>query len=343
MMSLLYCLLAPAAPPEEILNRYVALRRQAPAVEMTFQSSGLKGLLLLHPGDRLRYEAKGPNTDYLCVITSSGMRDIDRQEHEYDEVLGVRLGAPPSRISNASRAFPMWVMPPDLRKMFPETAKYTSLGSRTVNGVTGDVVRGTFGDPQGGDHLFEAVIDAKGAPRYLLAEGKTQMGRYRMEWTIDVFRPIPVPPPSKFTFSIPDGYSPYSLDLVYGPTGVGSNLPLDGWRTPAGGRFDLKGRMAKGGLIAVWNVDSEPSRRSAAALAKIRAAGVSVAILSDATDSAGAKGMDGYDPSGKQIAKFDVPSTPAFFKVDASGKVTAVWLGFDPAKADEFVNEAIGR
>ncbi|MGV3618035.1 MAG: TlpA family protein disulfide reductase [Fimbriimonas sp.] len=337
MMSLLYCLIAPSAPLEDVLDRYVAFRKQAPAVEMAFRSRGARGTLVVNPGKQMRFEAKANGLDYLCVITPQGMTELDRIERAYDEQPYTSPGNPPSRMVNVSNLFPRWILAPDLRKIFPPTATFTSLGQRTIGGVSGEVVRGVNKDEEGGEHQLEAVIDAQGAPRYLLVSGQSRMGSYRMDWTIDRIKPIAPPPSSTYAFKIPDGYSPFSLDLIPGPMGVGNKVPLTGWRAAAGGELNLGQRLPKGGLIAILDRESQPSRRAAGALARIRTGGVTVVTLS--SDTSAAPGTDGYDPTGKLLDGMGVPSTPAFFRVDGTGKITAVWLGYDPAKSEEFVRE----
>lgn len=334
MLNLLYCLLVPGANPSETLDRYVALRKKAPAVEMVYRSAGLKANLTLVPGRQMRLEAKGAELDYLCVVTPKGMRDIDRVVHQYDEQRFNDTAAPPSRISAAGQTFPHWILLSDLRTLAPKGTKFTELGRRTVGRAAGDAVKASFRDSEGA-HNYEFVIDGTGVPIQVLHYGQNMMGSYRYEWNVDQLKPVSPPPASRFAFTVPDGYSPFSLDLIPGPAGVGSTFPLQGW---AGG--DLTGKVAKGGLIAILGTDSEPSRRAGAALAKIRAAGTPVVALGDAK---GVPGTEGYDPNGNLLERLRVPSTPVFFKVDGKGKILAVWLGFDPTASDAFVREATGK
>jgi hypothetical protein len=340
MMSLLFCLLAPSAPPDQVLDRYAALRGKAPAIEMAYTTGPLASTLLFVPERRMRLEAKAPGVDYLCVITERGMNELDRTDHEYDENTEVQQpGPPPSRISGASAAFPRWILLKDFRKMFP-SAKFVGLGRRKVGGTEGDVVRTTIRDEaEGAVHNVELVIDDAGIPRYVLLTGQSRMGGYRSEYKVSRFESRPVPADSRFAFTIPDGYSPYSLDFVPGPAGVGATLPLTGWRAANGGDLNLGDRLKNGGLVAIWGADSEPSRRSAASLGRIRAAGVPVVIVADAA----MPGADGYDSDGKILDKLGIPASPVFYRVDGAGKITAAWMGYDAANAAEFEREVTGR
>lgn len=333
MLNLFYCLLAPSVAPAEALDRYVALRRKAPAVEVVYRSGGLKGHLTLVPDKRMRLEAKAGGLDYLCVITPQGTRELDRVDRQYDDQYNTRIMAPPSRISGAGQTFPAWVSAPDFRTMVPKGTTFTSEGRRTIGKVSGDLVKASY-TMDGGEHSVEVVIDNAGIPVHVLMHGQTSMGGYRREWNVDALKPIQAPPTSFFTFSVPDGYVPFSLDVIPGPIGVGDTLPLRGW-----GGIDLAKRMAKGGLVAILSADSEPSRRAGAALAKIRSAGTPVVTLGDA---GGVPGAEGY-ATPKLLEELHVPSTPIFFKIDGKGKISAVWLGFDPAATNQFVSEATGR
>jgi hypothetical protein len=333
MLNLLYCLLVPGVSPDAVLDRYVALRKKAPAIEMVYRSAGMKANLTLVPNKMMRLEAKGAGRDYLCLITPKGMIDFDHAEREYDELPATRTTTPPSRISNVGGTFPTWIMQSDLRKLVPAETKFVGQGRRTVGRVSGELLKATY-DSEGA-HTVEVLLDDAGAPIEIKQHGVLPMGAYRQEWTVERFKPIALPPASRFAMKIPDGYVPFSLDVIHGPMGVGNNFPLEGWR---GG--NLKSHLAKGGLIAILSANSEPSRRAGAALAKIKGAGTSVVTLGDA---AGVPGTDGYDPSGALLARAGVPSTPVFFKVDSKGKISAVWLGFDPANADAFVREATAK
>lgn len=342
MMNLFLCLLAPGGDAAtDALDRYVALRRKAPALDVVYRSGGLKATLILEPAKRMRLEAKANGLDYLCVVTPSGTRELDRVDREYDALPHNVPGTPRSRVSSAGETFPAWVLAPNMRKVFPPKARFVSLGRRTVGKVTGDAVKGSYRDEQeGSTHNLEVIFGADGAPLHVLSHGQTPMGGYRREWNIDRFRPIPTPADRLFTFALPDGFSPFSLDLIDGPIGVGKRFPLQGWTSASGGTVNFSRRLPKGGLIAILSADSEPSRRAATALGRIKSAGTPVLTLGDAK---GVPGVEGYDANGRLIEALSVPSTPVFFKVDGQGKISAVWLGFDPAKAGEFVKEATGR
>lgn len=334
MLNILYCLLTSgAAAPDEVLDRYVALRKKAPAVEMVYRFQNLKANLTLVPNKQLRLEAKAPGVDYLCLVTPKGMIDMDRLERTYDELPVTGTGTPPSRISGVGRTYPAWILLPDLRKLLPPKAAFVSQGRRTFGNASGEFLKATYESE--GTHNVEVVIDDKGVPIRFTQHGVLPMGTYRQEWSVDQLKPIPTPPASRFKTKIPDGFSPFSLDVIHGPVGVGETFPLQGWRG-----VDLKSRLAKGGLIAILGVDSEPSRRAGAALAKIKGAGTSVVVLGDA---AGVPGAEGYDPTGALLDRAGIPSTPVFFRVDAKGKIAATWLGFDPANADAFVREATAK
>lgn len=342
MINLLLCLLAPGADTaSDVLDRYTALRRKGPAVDMAYRTGDIKATLIAEPGQRMRLEAKATGLDYLCIITPKGMRELDRVDREYDELPYNRPGSPPSRVSSAGQTFPAWAMISDFRKFFPGPTTFVSQGRKTIGKVTGDAIKGVWEDKaQDSVHTFEAVIDQSGAPLYVLTHGRTPMGGYRMDWTIERFRCVPKLPAKLFTVTFPDGFSPYSLDLINGPLGVGERFPLRGWTAARGGSLDLTRRLPKGGLIAIVSADSEPSRRAAASLNRVKSAGTPVVTLGDAK---GIAGTEGFDPSGAIIDALSVPSTPVFFKIDPQGKITAVWLGFDPAKANEFVKEATGN
>ncbi len=341
MTTLLFCLITPTAPPEEALDRYVALRRAAKHLDVGFTSQGVKGSVLVS-GPRMRLDLSSPQVNYTCVITSAGMRDIDRVDREYDEAPEpLRPMRPPSRLTPAVGVFPEFVLFDDLRKLMPSKAKFAGLGKRQVGGTMCDVVGSSyFSEAERVRAKVELAIDAKGAPRRIVAQGETMNGSYYYEWNVSRFAPAAEPPASRFTFAIPDGYSPFSLPEHYATKGVGATFPMQGWRSTSGSPLNLKDLLPNGGLVAVLGVDSMPSQRAATSLQAIGKGGVKVVVLGDAR---GVSGAAGYDADGSRLNDLDLPATPAFYRVDSSGKITRVWRGYDPAKAADFEREARGE
>lgn len=336
MTSLLFCLIVPSAPVEDILARYASFRSKAPAFQVNYRSYGIACELLLDRKQRMRFRAKSPKVDYLCVVSNEKMRDMDLIARQYDELEGVPVGPPPSRMANVGPIFPGWVFYQDLRKIFNGGAKFVSLGKRTVGAVTGEAVRATV-KMDGNTHTAEFLFDAAGIPRQAILSGVTQMRGYRFEYTVD--RMVAAnPQPSQFTFAIPDGFTPHALDTTFGPVGVGQPFPMKGWKSAKGGNLDLAGRLKSGGIVAILGKDSEPSQKARTSISRAIQSKLNVVVLADAPMTA----VDGYDAGGA-LSALMAPSTPLFYRVDRSGKITAVWLGYDSAKAKQFERELAGE
>ncbi|HEY0867400.1 MAG TPA: hypothetical protein VGE01_08480, partial [Fimbriimonas sp.] len=154
-------------------------------------------------------------------------------------------------------------------------------------------------------------------------------------WTFTTIKPIAAIPADKLRLEVPNGYVPYRLPTLYGPLAIGQTFPFAGWTN---GRQQL----AKGAatVYAVLGTDCAPSTSSLAALDEIRKSGTKVLLLSDATSVAAAKGRY-FDPTGKSLAALSLTATPTFFRVGKDGKVSHLWMGYDPNKRKEFVRDVL--
>jgi hypothetical protein len=331
-MPLLYCLFLVTGPADKALDRYVALRRNAPALTVAFTYRDAKGNLLFEPRKRYRFELKGKRVDYVAVIDRGMFRDFDHLDREYDEFEVPGPVPPPSRINEVGSVFPRWVGYDDLRSLAPPRTPFKEMGPQKVGARTGDRVKADFRDPNGGSHTVDLVIDAEGRPLRVLLAGQAFDGNYRDEWSVSAFRKHAPADPARFSLGVPDGYSPFALDGRGGPVGVGSTLPASGWKAPSGQSYDLRKALPQGGIVAILSTEGNPSRHARESVARLRKAGVKVVVLADSS----ARDVDAFDPSGKVMDSLDVPALPLFYRVDRTGKVQAVWMGYDRAKAAEF-------
>lgn len=342
MLILFFVKLSMTDASDQILSRYAALRAKAPAVEVWCVDPAGKSHYLLVPNKRARFEYRSANSDYVCVISEKGTREIENKDRQYNVLSNTLVGAMPSKISGSSNQYPSWIYPASLQKLLPGGAKFSAKGQRTVRGQSGDVVEGNYSGPDGKVQL-QAVIDSVGAPLYILYKSESPLGSQQREWTVDKFLAVPIPSPQAFELPFPNGYTPYSVESIDGPAGVGTSFPMGGWTKVGKGNLDIKPFLSQGGLVAILGTESEPSMRSLSSLGRIKASGMPVVVLSDSAPRQGLASVVGYDATGKQLDLLKVPSTPVFYRLDANGVVKAVWLGYDPTKAKQFEQDVIKK
>jgi len=329
------------------LDRYATYRKANPSLGLEFDyqmnSRKLTGArAFVDSGKQARLDVKGMNEDYSGVMTSAGFTEVERSSGTYDvRNLVDEPVLPASRIAGATQVFPKWINVPNLRQLAPPDATVQIKGKERGLGVECDVVTATFGSPEAKGDAPGGVVEAAVAPdgrlaRLSMTNWAPMQPRLHQSWTFRKFEAAPADE-RRYTLAIPDGFVPYSLDGKYGPVGVGESMPTSGWTATAGGNFDLLGKLgAKGGLIALVTPGSVPSQRARASLAKLQGAGLPVVVVSDGTSPAAAAGADAFDSTGKLVEALRLPATPTFFLVDANGKITHLWMGYDATKATEF-------
>jgi hypothetical protein len=146
----------------------------------------------------------------------------------------------------------------------------------------------------------------------------------------------------------PAGYSPETLTDDVEPPYVGEAVALTGMAPLAGGApADLRSAFgAKPLIVAVVAPDCAPSHDVLGSLASIgkeveRKGGALAAIWTGRPKSA-PRGLAHYvDPSGKAMERLRAPGTPLVLMIHASGRVTQVWFGYDPANRGDFEKEVL--
>jgi hypothetical protein len=145
--------------------------------------------------------------------------------------------------------------------------------------------------------------------------------------------------PRELDAPIPIGYMPFSLDLAAPEIVVGGPFPAKGWTNAAGATVSLN--LEKSTLVAIVGEDCEVSKRALPWLNNLRSK-VPVVLISDATGRSSYPGAL-TNPGGGLLSKVAYQATPYLALVGSSGKVKALWMGFDPERANEVERSIISK
>lgn len=326
------------SPADLVFDRYAAFRRTCPAValrfKVTMRGQDLPGEGVVDHRDRLFMAYKAKDLDYLCSITPKTYLEVDNTQKMYEEFDGPpHVMIADSHLTFANQYFPIWYISDDLTKMVPSKAPRVLEAKETVDGTSCDRVKVTIDGEQ--PEQLEFSIDGKGMLRRVVRTPLGMGAAGSISWTVSSATPMKSTDEAKFGLKIPLGYVPYSIPTVHGPLEVDNPFPMTGWTANAGGTLDLKKTLGpKGGLIVIED-DSEVSRRAGSTLDHFK--GMPMVVL-----SAGSKrlaGTQGYDAKGSTIKAISAPGYPLFAMVDGNGKITKLWMGFDPDAAASFEAE----
>ncbi len=309
-----------AADPGE---RFDAFMKAHPAFRADFAVSASgraagKGTLRVARPHRLRFDVKGPGTDFSLESTPEAYVEVERTERTYDERAstgGFRTYE--SRISGAPTLLPGFLLAGTVANVFGGNKPIVA----PVAG--GDELRVTIQSPAG-PVVLRLVVAPSGRPVAYSSEGP----RGDFAWRIAAFDAIG-PDPTPFHVELPLGFVPHALPEMPVPLQVGEAAPLVGWRK-AGKPVDLnepdRGRPR---LLAVLSPDSLPSRAARPFLIDLgRTMPVFLIEPGGVTD-----------PSGSLMKRLSPPGTPMFYLVGPDGTVKKLWLGFDVAKGKAWEDE----
>lgn len=335
MNLLLLLMIGSSSQADAAFDRYehYAKSLQVSRWQFTVTSPGANtsanGTLWLNRGKALRFDTKWRDEDYTLVIRDRQMIEVERKEKTYYEVQPVDwVGAMPSKIAVAPKfVFPGWVVLTDLRKGFDNTAHVSYAGTEKVGAVSCDHVKISISTREG--VVNEDVWIEPSGKLAKLSLG-VPMSPTKV-WTIHEVQRLTAIPKNELYFDIPAGYTPHQFPQFLGPLAVDETFPVSGWKDSAGRSLKLNGKT----FIAALGEQCEPSTRSLSALKGIT--GVRVVMLSDAKKTTHAGWY--ADAVGTSLTKLSLPATPTFFLVDGKGKITHLWMGYDPEKRDAFLKE----
>jgi len=347
MIALLIAVAMPKDKVDGALDRYVAFMKANPSYSVDVRCTPLGmpesvGNLTVESGKRLLYNVKWGPQDYSLSITEQGTMELERGQRLYDEHSGqTQLRLYESRLSSApTTTFPVMLLTPDLRRLVPKEFKFQYKGREKVGGIEADDLSGELkGD--GGEMKLRLLIDDQG--RLLRAErmSKSMMeGTSGATWVLSNFKPRRGLGVQAFLAPIPDGFTPYAFEAVEYPVQVGETPAFGTLTDPASGKTVQVSSLLGGkpGLVAVLGADSAPSREALTSVQRLEKSGMRVVRISDALNAAAAQGAL-FDPTGKLMGTIRPPATPFFMLLDASGKITHEWLGYDPEQGAKFEKE----
>lgn len=271
-----------------------------------------QGTLRIARPHRMRFDLKGKGLDYGVSSTEPAYIEIDRTERTYDERPSIGgFGMYPSRLSPLQSFVPGFLMA-------QSAAGLLGKAKPTVSKVAGGEEIHVTAQTQSGPIELRLVVGPDGRPsRYsITSQNATRLWRVL---TLKDAKPDLAP----FRIEPPLGYVPFTLPESPPPLSIGQAAPLRGWRR--GGKSIDLGAVQRGKprLLAVLGDDCAPSRAVRPTLIQLGKT-MPVYIIG--------KG-DLADPSGALLKRLSPPGTPMFYLVGGDGKVTKLWLGFDPAKA----------
>lgn len=328
---------------DDVLARFAKAMQGMPRFEVktTFVSPGrpvVRANFVIDRRDRMFYHADGVGVDYTLSISPAGYREIDKKLHIYDDLPyqgPVHINA--SRISPWYKTLPSWITAPSLQALLPRGSKFSHTGSGTVGGHKCDHLHSSFSVMGMRGTLDVDVAESGLVYKYRSISDSSNEGHVDVAWTFSDYVKAASYPQSKFENRVPDGYVPFSLPEEAGPIVVGQKPRLGPWIDSSTGR-SWRAPAGKPVLYLVAGHDSAPSERVVRVASKWRQSlsgqGVTLALVSDSGSSKGAGGLL-YDPSLKNIDVLAAPATPLFVLLDSSGKVTNLWLGFEPANAQK--------
>lgn len=262
-------------------------------------TDGQADLTLQRPGDLFYHLTWGPE-DYTYTVHNGQAMEIDKGIKLYDEYPVASI-QPPEANGSA------WVA-----TCFPQP-----FASEDVQ-------------------LTEKSVDANG---HLLKWGTSDDNGVLTIITFTDYKTNETQPDAKFTLKAPIGYSCYEVQRLAPPVQIGRELPDVSVTKPSGGTGSIKEMLAgKPTFIAVLDPKSEPSVDSVKVLQQVK--GLPVMIVSTGSASGlNAGPLPVYSAGPELVSAWRVNLTPLFYVIDAKGKVTNVWYGFNKDAPNIFATE----
>ena len=265
------------------------------------QVDGQADLILQQP-DKLFYHITWGPEEYTYVIRGGQATEVDKSVKLYDEYPLLTLQPPEANGSP-------WI---DTCFPVPFVSDQITLPEKSVD-ESGHLIKFGFADEHG-------IVTTLTFTDY-----KTNQEQ----------------PESKFALVPPSGFTAYAVQRLAPPVSIGEPLPDISLSSTHGESRSLKQILGgKPALIAVLDPKSEPSVGSLSVLRGIK--GVPVIVVNTASSAGGldAGSLPEYlSQKGEMSSEWRVGLAPLFYMVDASGKVTNVWYGFDRDAPDKFATE----
>ncbi len=330
-----------ATTAEQVIERFAAAHRTPPKFEAVISAKANGGgpvntKLLLDGLSRAWFRATVPMSTYTASIGREWTRELESSSKLYDDAQTIRLAIANSRISGLSEFFPHWVRHDDLNDFLPE-AKWEFKGSETINGFGCDKLFARKVMEQQGIEIWLAVDQAGNLINVRIKMWDPERKSDR-EWTVTSLKMRSSFALNELEAPVPAGYMPLALDSRSMSLGMGDQFPMTGWTSGSSAVSIQKGKPS---LIAILGADCDASKRALPWLMNF-ASKVPITYVSDRSTPSLVRGAL-TNPKGDLLQKIGYPATPFFAWLDASGKISGLWMGFDPASAAQLEKDILAK
>jgi outer membrane lipoprotein-sorting protein len=332
--------------PSAVLDRYASYINSAKqlTVEVRAKSAGGafegNGTLHVKRPHHMLFVMSTPQSKYTYAVTPSGGIEMETGLKQYSEQMAYpRLQPPRSSLSRTSElSFPEALLM-DVREIYGSGMKFSSGGKGDVSGVETDVVMGALKSDMGNIDL-KLYVAANGELRRVITESSSDAGTMNVDIELKGYRVNEPIPQEVFTPTIPTGFSANRLPIDPFPLQAGENFPdlsLNGQR----GTTTLNSvRAGQRLFVAMLKDDCEPSKRAADALGSLaKSSNVKVVTILNAASGPRPQGVDSFVSSDQALTAVSAPGTPFFCLIDASGRISHAWFGFDEKRRKTFEAE----
>jgi hypothetical protein len=318
-------LLALHAHSSDPFARFAQFSKSHPIMKVSFTDTfngrpETSGVLLLHePMYDLLMVKQGADV-YKASSTPDGYLETDTGDRVYDESGPGGAEIRGSRISGAPDTAPSLIFFSDLHRIFKVANKITPAAD-------GDQIYVVNKGMGGSSEIWVTINEMGEISNYRIKQagnGKVS-DRY---WSLQYTFPSSVSP-SEFALQIPLGYQPFALPRELSPLQKGKMAPLAGWKLAGGQTVNLLDQSGRKPFLLAVVDGQKPSQSAFAALHQLKSK-LPVALVGPGLLR---------DPDGTRLQQLSPPGYPMFYLVDGSGKILNLWLGFDPAKSDQFQQE----
>lgn len=351
-MMLIFFALLSSAQVSDLLNDFERAMKNTRSLsadvvlKIGSQATG-SGTFVMERPMRQAYKMKIGAADYSFIQTEKAMLEIEHTQKTYREYLPADgLYLPDSGITTIPRfGFPVAFMRGSLRSLIPSNARFEP-AQTLENGQT--ALTSTFSTPRG-TYVVNARLDKEGRLVYASTAPKGSEESEAVSMTFSNFKINDKPAAAAFSMALPVGYVPDVLPMLGESLNVGDAAPLTGFGPAKGGKGDLKAHVSgKPALLIIGPPDCEPTQKLiksvAGYLPKITKAGGTAAVVwsSRGTWSGIPAGLREFVGSKESAAdRFKAQASPFAVAIDKRGKITQVWVGFDPEKAAQYQEEIL--
>ncbi len=287
-----------------------------------------KGSYIVNRPNSFRVSIDWGAADYNYVKDASGAVEFERYRKTYQEYPGSQgIFYDESTFAPIqAESMPIPLLNGDLKMFLAPRSTY-----KLVKQQGGNQTYTATWSIDGGNGKVTAVIGADGRLIHFEVYANNQMGVMHrvMDFSNYVFNPktnpytfIPVPPL---------GFTIYQFPTTYPEVQIGHTLQLGTWKSAAGSKnidADVRGK-----LMVIREPSSPPADALIAYLDKQNLPVKTVVV------SVGESGGQFWAPAPAIASKLSSFGTPFSILLDAQGKVTAMWLGFNPDRPEQLVAE----